>query len=41
MVCLLKSRNINNRSLGTYMRETVNKGIDKCTFTLSQAINFD
>ena len=25
---------------GTYMRVTVNKGIDKSTFTLSQAMNF-
>ena len=28
-------------SIGTYMRVTVNKGIDKCLFTLSQAMNFD
>ena len=41
MVCLLKSHNLDKRALGTYMRLTVNKGIDKCTFTLSQVMNFD
>ena len=41
MVCLWKSRNLDKRALGTYMRVIVNKGIDKCMFTLSQAMTFD
>ena len=42
MVCFWKSHNLDKRALGTYMRVTVNKSIDKCTFTLrSQAMNFD
>ena len=37
-----KSHNLNKRALGTYMRVTVNKGVDKCIFTLVvQAVNFD
>ena len=41
LVCLWKSHNWDKRSLGTYMRVTVNKGMDKCIFTLIvQAINF-
>ena len=40
MVSLWKSHNLDKRALGTYMRVTVNKGIDKWTFTLSQAIDF-
>ena len=40
MVCLLISNNFDKRALGTYMRVTVNKAIDKCTFTLSQAMIF-
>ena len=34
MVCLWKSHNLDKRALGTYMRVTVNKGIDKCTFKI-------
>ena len=41
MVCLWKSHNLDKRALGTYTRVTVDKGIDNCTFTLSQAMNFD
>ena len=41
MVCLWKFHNSDKRDLGTCMRLTVNKGKDKCTFTLNQAINFD
>ena len=36
-----KSHNLDKRVLGTYVSVTVNKGIDKCTFTPSQTINFD
>ena len=32
MVCLWKSHNLDKRADDTYMRVTVNKGIDKCTF---------
>ena len=35
-VCLWKSHNVDKRALGTCMRVTENKGIDKCTFTLSK-----
>ena len=41
MACLSKSHNLERRVIGTYMRVTVNKGLDKYTFTLSQAMNFD
>ena len=41
MVCLWKSYNLDKRALRTYMRVTVNKDIDKCSFTLSQAMIFD
>ena len=43
MVCLWKSHNLDKRVLDTYMRVTAYKGtcIDKCTFTLSQAMDFD
>ena len=37
----LEISQLRQRVLGTYMRVTVNKGIDKCTFTLSEAMNFD
>ena len=40
MDCLLKSHNLDKRALNTYMRVTVNKGIDKCTFNLSQAMDY-
>ena len=40
-LCLWKSHNLDKRTLDTYMRMPVNKDIDKCTFTLSQAMNFD
>ena len=46
MVCLWKSHNLDSlqhlklrqRALDNYMRVTVNKGIDKCKFSLSQAM---
>ena len=41
MVWLWKFYKLDKRALDTYMRVSVNKGIDKCTFTLSQAMNFD
>ena len=41
MVCLWKFHILDKRALGTYMRVTVHKGINKCTFTLSLAMNFD
>ena len=41
MVCLWKSYNLDKRALRTYMRVTVNKDVDKCSFTLSQAMDFD
>ena len=41
ILCLWKSHNLYKRALGIYMRVTVNKSIDKSTFTLSQAMNFD
>ena len=41
MVCLWKSHNLDKRALGTYMRVSVSKGIDKCTFTLTQTMNFE
>ena len=41
MVCLWKSHNLDKMAPGTYMRVTVNKGIDTCTFTLNQVMNFD
>ena len=40
MVRLWKSHNLDKRALGTYMRVTVYKGKDKCTFTLSLAMIF-
>ena len=41
MVCLWKSHNLDKMANGTYMWVPVNKDIDKCIFTLSQAMNFD
>ena len=41
VVCLWKSHNLVMRALGTYMRVTVNKGIDKYSFALCQAMDFD
>ena len=41
MVCLWKSHNLDKSVLNTYMRVTVNKGICKCTLTLTQAKKFD
>ena len=41
MICLWKSHNLDKRALDTYLRMTVNKSIDECIFTLSQAMNLD
>ena len=35
------SHNLDKRAPGTYMSLAGNKGIDKCTFALSQAMKFD
>ena len=41
MFCLWKSYNLDKRAIDTYMRVTVNKGIDNCTFTLNQEMKFN
>ena len=41
MVCLWKSHNLDKRALDTNVNLTVDKSIDKCTFTLYQAMKFD
>ena len=41
MFCLWKSQKLDMRVLATYIRVTVNKRMDKFTFTLSQAIKSD
>ena len=38
---VLNDLNLDKRALSTYMSVVVNKGIDTCIFTLSQAMNFD
>ena len=39
--CLWKSHKLDKRAIDTYTRLTGNKGTDKCTFTLGQAMNLD